>query len=62
LLHGGIRVADVARALGVRGIDVARWRRGQPVALYRREDVEKKLARLRVEVDPVTGINTLVSG
>jgi hypothetical protein len=61
LCSAGIRVAEIADALGVRGIDVARWRRGQPVALYRRDDIERRLAGLTIAVDPVTGSKTVAS-
>jgi hypothetical protein len=42
----GVTVSLVAKALGVRGLDVARWRRGQPIPSYRREDLEDRIARL----------------
>src|SRR5271156_6454760 len=42
----GARVAEMADVLGVRGIDIARWRRGQPIARYRREEIEARLGQL----------------
>lgn len=42
----GVTVSLVAKALGVRGLDVARWRRGQPVPSYRRDDMEDRISRL----------------
>jgi hypothetical protein len=51
----GITVADVALALGVRSIDVARWRRGQPIPAYRRAELEARIERLEVVDDPATG-------
>jgi hypothetical protein len=53
--HRGVTVTLVAEALGVRELDVARWRRGQPIPAYRRVALEGKLAKLRVVVDEVTG-------
>jgi hypothetical protein len=60
VLGRGITVTDVALALGVRGIDVARWRRGQPVPRYRRDEMEEKIARLRVVEDPESGARSVV--
>lgn len=55
LAQPGATVTEVARVLGVRGIDVARWRRGQPIPFYRRAELEGRIARLRVEQDPDSG-------
>ncbi len=48
LAQRGVSVTLVAKALGVRGLDVARWRRGQPVPSYRREDMEDRISRLEI--------------
>jgi hypothetical protein len=48
LARRGVSVTLVAKALGVRGLDVARWRRGQPVPSYRRDEIEDKISRLDV--------------
>ena len=59
LAHQGVTVAAIAQALGVREIDVVRWRRGQPIPSYRRAEVEGRLARLRVVPDEETGRSRL---
>jgi len=51
----GITVADVAHAPGVRPIDIGRWRRGTPIASYRRVELESRLERLEVVFDEETG-------
>jgi hypothetical protein len=48
LKQPGVTVSLIAKTLVVRAIDVARWRRGQPVPSYRREDIEDRLSRLVV--------------
>ncbi len=58
----GITVADVGRVLAAKPIDVVRWRRGGGVPSYRRAEVEDRLARTRVVVDPDTGKNALALG
>jgi hypothetical protein len=54
ILQPGVTVGDVARVLTVRSIDVARWRRGQPIPSYRREDLEGRIGRLVVTLDAET--------
>ncbi len=51
----GVTVADVARALGVRPVDIGRWRRGTPIPGYRRAELESRLERLEVVSDEETG-------
>jgi hypothetical protein len=56
----GITVAAVARALGARPVEVARWRRGQPIPGYRRAELEARIARLEVILDAETGVASVV--
>lgn len=58
----GITVADVARALGVRPVDVARWRRGQPISSYRRAELEARIRGLEVVTDSETGAPSIAAG
>lgn len=51
----GVTVADIAHAVGVRPVDIGRWRRGSPIPGYRRAELESRLGRLEVVFDEESG-------